>query len=129
MNRTAERLLIPPAELELAFHSLPAQTQAVLKRVESRIRQFAEAQKACLTPLRTPVEGGEAGHFLAPVERAACYAPGGRFPLPSSVLMTAVTARVAGVSQVMVVSPSTHPIMLAAAWVAGAARPDGCHAH
>ena len=55
------------------------------------------------------IPGGQAGHRVDPVEKAACYAPGGRFPLPSTVLMTAVTARVAGVSEVWVLSPKPTP--------------------
>ncbi|MEO1171282.1 MAG: histidinol dehydrogenase, partial [Myxococcota bacterium] len=61
-----------------------------------------------------------AGHSWSPMERAGCYAPGGRFPLPSSVLMTAVTARVAGVEHVLVASPRPTAVTLAAASVAGA---------
>ena len=57
---------------------------------------------------------------VAPVDRAGCYAPGGRFPLPSSVLMTAVTARAAGVRDVWVASPRPDDVTLAAAAVAGA---------
>src|SRR5205823_6101657 len=57
---------------------------------------------------------------IAPVERAGCYAPGGRYPLPSSVLMTAVTARVAGVRDVWVASPKPQALSLAAAAIAGA---------
>ena len=57
---------------------------------------------------------------LAPVEAAGCYAPGGRYPLPSSVLMTAATARAAGVPQVIVASPRPAPVTLAAAAVSGA---------
>lgn len=53
------------------------------------------------------------------LERTGCYAPGGRFPLPSSVLMTAITARVAGVREVWVASPRPAPITRAAAAVAG----------
>lgn len=119
-QRESTQLILSSTQLRAAFFRLPPDTQTVLKRTAERIRKFAEAQKGCLSPLRTAVAGGFAGHFLAPVERAACYAPGGRFPLPSSVLMTAITARVAGVKHVMVVSPSTHDIMLAAAWVADA---------
>jgi phosphoribosyl-ATP pyrophosphohydrolase/phosphoribosyl-AMP cyclohydrolase/histidinol dehydrogenase len=55
-----------------------------------------------------------------PVMRAGCYAPGGRYPLPSTVLMTAITARVAGVAQVIVASPKPSRLVLAAAAVAGA---------
>src|SRR3989449_9089929 len=54
------------------------------------------------------------------MERAGCYAPGGRYPLPSSVLMTAVTARVAGVRDIWVASPKPHALSLAAAAIAGA---------
>jgi len=59
-----------------------------------------EAQRGALQDVEVPVPGGRAGHRVCPVETAGCYAPGGRFPLPSSVLMTAVTARAAGVKTV-----------------------------
>jgi phosphoribosyl-ATP pyrophosphohydrolase/phosphoribosyl-AMP cyclohydrolase/histidinol dehydrogenase len=103
-----------------AFHALPAPDQALLVRIGARIRRFAEAQRAAIQPLSIAVPGGRAGHVVAPVERAGCYAPGGRFPLPSSVLMTAITARAAGVASVWVASPRPAPITLAAAHVAGA---------
>jgi phosphoribosyl-ATP pyrophosphohydrolase/phosphoribosyl-AMP cyclohydrolase/histidinol dehydrogenase len=51
------------------------------------------------------IGGGKAGQLVAPMEVAGCYAPGGRYPLPSSVLMTAITAREAGVKTVWVASP------------------------
>ncbi|MEM7519077.1 MAG: histidinol dehydrogenase, partial [Planctomycetota bacterium] len=57
---------------------------------------------------------------LVPLERAGCYAPGGRYPLVSSVLMTGVTARVAGVKQITLASPNPSTLMLAAAHIAGA---------
>lgn len=106
--------------LTQAERELPADQRAVLVRVAERIRAFAEAQRASITDLRMPVLGGEAGHWIAPVERAGCYAPGGRFPLPSSVLMTAVTARAAGVQTVWVASPRPTAVTLAAASIAGA---------
>src|SRR5205823_2417474 len=71
-------------------------------------------------PVRVPVPGGIAEHRIAPIERAGCYAPGGRYPLPSSVLMTAVTARVAGVRDIWVASPKPQALSLAAAAIAGA---------
>jgi phosphoribosyl-ATP pyrophosphohydrolase/phosphoribosyl-AMP cyclohydrolase/histidinol dehydrogenase len=67
-----------------------------------------------------PIPGGEAGHTCLPVCSVGCYAPGGRFPLPSSVLMTAITARAAGVPLVWVASPRPTAATLAAAAVAGA---------
>src|SRR5207247_2273208 len=86
---------------------------------------------ACLREFAVLVPGGEAGHMVAPVERAGCYAPGGRYALPSSVLMTAVTARAAGVREVWVASPRPTPLVLAAAAVAhanGFLRIGGAHA-
>ena len=103
-----ERSAIPRGQLEL------------LERTADRIRRFAEAQRATLSELEIAIPGGRAGHQIAPVERAGCYAPGGRFPLPSTVLMTAVTARAAGVDEVWVASPKPGAVTLAAAAVAGA---------
>jgi phosphoribosyl-ATP pyrophosphohydrolase/phosphoribosyl-AMP cyclohydrolase/histidinol dehydrogenase len=107
-------------ELKLALASLPADQRGVLERTAVRIRAFAEAQKESLQALEAPVPGGRAGHSIEPVERAGCYAPGGRFPLPSSVLMTAAVAKVAGVPEVWVASPKPSAVTLAAAAVAGA---------
>jgi phosphoribosyl-ATP pyrophosphohydrolase/phosphoribosyl-AMP cyclohydrolase/histidinol dehydrogenase len=113
-------LVIDRAALDAARDALPASDRAVLERTAARIGAFARAQRAALGNVELAVPGGQAGHRVAPVERAGCYAPGGRFPLPSSVLMTAVTARAAGVGTVWVASPRPAPITLAAASVAGA---------
>ena len=99
---------------------LPGDERNRLERIADRIRAFARSQRAALAPVDTPVPGGRAGHRIDPVEAAGCYAPGGRYPLPSSVLMTVVTARAAGVRSVWVASPRPAPITLAAAAVAGA---------
>jgi len=119
-GRSAEQLVLSRDELAAAYQRLPEGVQMLLKRTAQRIEVFAAAQRACITPMTMAIAGGEAGHDVSPVDSAACYAPGGRFPLPSSVLMTAITARVAGVSRVQVVTPSTDDIMLGAAYVAGA---------
>jgi phosphoribosyl-ATP pyrophosphohydrolase/phosphoribosyl-AMP cyclohydrolase/histidinol dehydrogenase len=113
-------LVIGPEALQAALHALPAADRAVLERTADRVRRFAEAQRATITDLVAPIPGGQAGHRVSPVDRAGCYAPGGRFPLPSSVLMTVIPARVAGVPSVWVASPRPQPITLAAAAVAGA---------
>ena len=126
-----EDIVITPQQLEHAYLNLDEQTQALLQRVSHQIREFAQAQKTCLSELSCSVKGGKAGHFLAPVQRAACYAPGGRFPLPSSVLMTAISAQVAGVEEIWVVSPSADPIIWACAWLAqakGVIHAGGAHA-
>jgi len=129
LREHAERLGdVPPGaplyydrpELARALAALAPEDRTRLERVAARIRAFAVAQRSALGPLSVPVPGGVAEHRIAPMERAGCYAPGGRYPLPSSVLMTAVTARVAGVRDVWVASPKPHPLTLAAAAVAGA---------
>ncbi|MCY2959885.1 MAG: histidinol dehydrogenase [Planctomycetota bacterium] len=111
---------IPRAELEVSFAAVAAGTRELLKRTASRIARFAAAQRSALTDLTCAVDGGRAGHDVLPVESAGCYAPGGRFPLPSSVLMTAVTARAAGVGRVIVASPRPAEVTLVAAYVGGA---------
>jgi phosphoribosyl-ATP pyrophosphohydrolase/phosphoribosyl-AMP cyclohydrolase/histidinol dehydrogenase len=63
-----------------------------------------------------PIPGGQAGHTVAPVDVAGCYAPGGRYPLPSSVLMTAITAKVAGCKQVLVVRSSSSLFLPPTLW-------------
>ena len=115
-----EPLFLDRPVLNRALADLPAGDRARLERVAARIRAFAEAQKRALGAVAVPVPGGEAGHWIAPLERAGCYAPGGRYPLPSSVLMTAVTARTAGVKEIWVASPRPGAMTLAAAAVAGA---------
>src|SRR5437879_6131940 len=108
------------ADLARALAGLSPEERTRLERVAARIRAFAVAQRGALGPVRVPVPGGIAEHRIAPIERAGCYAPGGRYPLPSSVLMTVVTARVAGVRDVWVASPRPQAVSLAAAAIAGA---------
>lgn len=129
LRRHAERLdgfvpdgdlVIDRAALEKARRDTDAETLALLERVAGRIRVFAEAQRGTFADLSVPVDGGHAGQRVVPVDRVGCYAPGGRFPLVSSVLMTAIPARVAGVGSVWVATPNPSSLMLAAAAVAGA---------
>ena len=113
-------LIFGPSELSEALATLPEEQRALLLRTADRIRAFALAQRQCLMDLDVAIPGGRAGHRVRALSSAGCYAPGGRFPLPSSVLMTAVTARAAGVDTVVVASPRPAPVTLAAAAVAGA---------
>ena len=107
-------------QLARALAGLSTDDRVRLERVAARIRAFAVAQRGALGPVKVPVPGGVAEHRIVPMERAGCYAPGGRYPLPSSVLMTAVTARVAGVRDTWVASPKPQGLTLAAAAIAGA---------
>jgi histidinol dehydrogenase len=107
-------------ELKAAYDTLDAGKRDVLTRVGERIRAFAKAQRASICDTETDIPGGKAGQLVTPVDCAGCYAPGGRYPLPSSVLMTAVTAREAGVKSVWVASPHPDQVTKAAAHVADA---------
>lgn len=113
-------LVLDRAAMNAARERLDTSDRAVLERCAQRVRAFADAQRAALQPMTTSIPGGRAGHTLEPIESAACYAPGGRYPLPSTILMTAVTARAAGCKRVVVVSPRADDMMLAAAAIAGA---------
>ena len=114
------QLYFTPDELESELKTLSGDERQLLERTAQRIRAFAIAQRESIKPIEIAVPGGRAGQTIAPVERAGCYAPGGRFPLPSSVLMTAITARVAGVKEVWVASPKPAKATLAAAALGGA---------
>lgn len=115
-----EEPILGPASLRAALDRLDRRDRAALRRAASRIRRFAEAQRGLLRPLALRTRGLVVGHRVEPLSAAGCYAPGGRHPLPSSVLMTAIPARVAGVPSVWVASPRPTDATLAAAALAGA---------
>jgi len=121
-RQPGEQLVLERDDLEAALADLPQEQSALLARAGERIGAFAQAQRDALKDVVAPIPGGQVGHTVEPVAIAGCYAPGGRFPLPSSVLMTAVTARIAGVQSVTVASPKPAPATLAAAAIAGADR-------
>ncbi|KAJ1632857.1 histidinol dehydrogenase-domain-containing protein [Pavlovales sp. CCMP2436] len=115
-----DQLIYTRADLGKAWAKLDPPTQKLLVRTVHRVRRFALVQKAAISDAKLDIPGGSAGHTVAPVENAGCYAPGGRYPLPSSVIMTVTTARVAGCTNVWVASPRPTPVTLGAAFVAGA---------
>lgn len=108
--------------LQAALAAIADDTRDALSSMAKQIEQFARAQRDAIAATDVAVPGGRAGHTVIPVERAGCYAPAGRFPLPSSIMMTVVTARAAGVRDVTVATPSATPMMLASAAIAGADR-------
>lgn len=113
-------LVLGRAEMQEALASLSTQERDVLKRAAERIRTFAQEQRDAIRSIDVAIPGGRAGHTVEPIQNAGCYAPAGRYPLPSSVLMTAVTARVAGCNRVVVASPGANTVALAAAAIADA---------
>lgn len=113
--KPGDKLIYTRQDLKAALDQISEEDREVLTRVAERVRKFALAQRESINEIAIPVPGGAAGHQIAPVAVAGCYAPGGRFPLPSTVIMTAVTARAAGVKYVWIASPKPTPITLAAA--------------
>jgi histidinol dehydrogenase len=113
-------LTLDRAELERALASIDPPTRLILEAARDRIAAFAKAQRDALRDTEIPVPGGRAGHSFIPVARAGCYVPGGRFPLPSSALMTVCAAKAAGVGSVWCLGPKPAKATLAAAALAGA---------
>jgi histidinol dehydrogenase len=118
--KAGEPLIIGRPALEAALGSLPAEERGLLERTRDRVLAFAQAQRAALCDIDVFVPGGRAGHSFTPVGRAGCYAPGGRFPLPSSAIMTACAARAAGVKSIWCAGPKPSRATLAAAALSGA---------
>ena len=113
-------LLIEREQMKAATGRIDQRDLDLLKRVAERIRSFADAQLNCLSELKTPVPGGFAGHTIQPVDRVGCYAPAGRFALPSTALMTVVPAVAAGCPSIILATPNPSDMMLATAFIAGA---------
>ena len=117
---------VPHEVLQAAWNSLSQADRDAIDHAARNIRTFAEAQKLSLQAMEIEIEPGvTAGQRIVPVDRVACYVPGGRYPLPSTVLMTVIPALAAGVQHVVVLTPpklggwpDTH--ILAAAYRAGA---------
>jgi histidinol dehydrogenase len=112
----------PRGQLTAALERLDRTTRDSLTESARRIRIMAEKQRTMFRDLEFELDGVDLGHRVRPVRRVAVYAPGGRYPLPSTVLMGVIPARVAGVEEVVVLSPRLHPVTMAAAVVAGADR-------
>jgi histidinol dehydrogenase len=115
-------------ELEIGAEAIAAGAHEAPRAVRSAIataaRHIARVARAQLPrPVRVTVAAGiTVEQQVRPLDRVGCYVPGGRYPLPSSLLMTAVPARVAGVGEIVTVCPRPDPIVLAAAAAAGVTR-------
>ncbi len=118
-----DNLRVSEAEIEAAWQATPVELREALQIAAGRIRAFHEKQYK-QSWIDWDDEGGALGQLIRPLERVGIYAPGGRVPYPSSLLMAAVPARVAGVTEVVVVSPPRKDgriaeVILAAARIAG----------
>jgi len=109
---------VPAEQLQAALAMVSAEFIHAIETAARNIRNFAEWQMP--RPwLRTIHPGLRVGQAIRPLESVACYAPGGRHPLPSTVLMTVIPAQVAGVQRIAVASPRPAPETLAAAAIIG----------
>jgi histidinol dehydrogenase len=105
---------VTDAELEQAWNTGTDQFKHALETAAANIRQYCEWQKP--QPWRNAISPGiQVGQVVRPLQSAGCYVPGGRYPLPSTMLMTVIPAQVAGVPEIRVVSPRPAPETLAAA--------------
>jgi histidinol dehydrogenase len=120
---TPDTFRVTPEALNAAWAAVPDEQRQALQLMAERIEAFHRRQP--LTSWMTNDLGGTLGQWIRPIQRVGLYVPGGTAPLPSSVLMSAIPARVAGVPQIVIAAPPQResgkiaPIILAAARVAG----------
>jgi histidinol dehydrogenase len=121
-------LEITQAELQAALDSLPAVQREALQAAAARVRKYHEAQKKASGESWSyrDEDGTLLGQKVTPLDRVGIYVPGGKAAYPSSVLMNAIPAHVAGVQEIIMVVPTPqgvrNPLVLAAACVAGVSR-------
>jgi histidinol dehydrogenase len=108
-------------EMVACAGEIPAPVRAAIRAAAKNIRAVARRQvprgwRARVAP------GATVEQRIVPLDRVGCYVPGGRYPLPSSLLMTAIPAAVAGVGEIIAVCPRPEPVVMAAALEAGVSR-------
>ena len=113
---------IRQSEKDAAYQAVNEKVKEAINAAAQRIRAFAERQAESLSPFETVSEGTRMGQRMISLARVGCYVPGGRYPLPSTALMTVIPARVAGVDEVIVCSPRIDAVTIVAADIAGADR-------
>lgn len=121
-------LELRPAELAAALAGLPSKQRAALEFAADRVRSYHDAQKKASGESWSyrDADGTLLGQKVTPLDRVGIYVPGGKAAYPSSVLMNAIPAQVAGVGEIIMVVPTPrgekNPLVLAAAHVAGVTR-------
>ena len=110
-------LRVPEDELHQAWEQTGPELKTAIEQAAGNIRRYAEwqAHYAQGEWLREIEPGVSVGQLVSPLESVGCYVPGGRYPLPSTLLMTVIPAQVAGVKRICVASPHPAPATLAAA--------------
>jgi len=123
VSLTAQELVVAPTEMDAAERVVGEAVMRALRYAAGRIERF-HREAAPRSWRMTDALGSRLGQEVRPIDRVAVYVPGGRAAYPSTVLMTVIPARVAGVREIVLVSPpsadkSLNPAVLAAARVAG----------
>lgn len=129
-NTKLTKLQISPDEMHTALDNVSPAFERALRTAAKNIRAFAEHQKPKDWNF-APASGVTVGQRIRPIPSVGCYVPSGRYPLPSTLLMTVIPAQVAGVERIVVVSPRPAPETLAAAALLGITefyRIGGAHA-
>ncbi|MBB6145650.1 histidinol dehydrogenase [Silvibacterium bohemicum] len=111
-------LRISEAEIQAAWQAASSELKKALATAEKNIRSFAQRQRPKEWDF-APAPGVKTGQRIRPLGAVGCYVPSGRYPLPSTLLMTVIPAQVAGVDRIVVVSPRPAPETLAAAAMLG----------
>lgn len=119
--RSVAGLEIQRRDLLAAARSIPARERRALRAAAARVRRFHQRQLASSWSY-TDADGTRLGQIVTPLDRVGLYVPGGKAAYPSSVLMNAIPAKVAGVGEVVMASPNPDPLVLAAASIAGVDR-------
>lgn len=115
----AAALRVTPEEMAVAWDVISPALRATLITAEGQIRNFALRQLPSSWVDASHVPGLRTGQLVRPLNSVGCYVPSGRHPLPSTLLMTAIPAQVAGVPRIVVVSPKPATETLAAAHLLG----------
>jgi histidinol dehydrogenase len=113
-----QELLVSREEMKAAWEKTAPKLQAAMMVARGNILAFAEAQMPQEWTI-SPAAGVKTGQIVRPLASVGCYVPGGRYPLPSTLLMTVTPAQVAGVERIVVCSPKPAKETMAAAWLAG----------
>jgi histidinol dehydrogenase len=114
-------LQVPREEIEAAWKAVSPEFKSALKQAAKNIGRYCQWQLP-KSWTREMESGLRVGQLVLPLDSVGCYVPGGRYPLPSTVLMTVIPAQVAGVPEITVVSPKPAPETLAAAALLGVER-------
>ena len=115
--RPGDPLPVPESEMQAALQDSPPELRAALEEAAASIRSFCQWQKPA--EWKRAIQGRTLGQLVRPLGSVGCYVPGGRYPLPSTLLMTVIPAQVAGVKDIRVVSPRPARATLAAAALLG----------